>query len=243
MSQPLFGGVLTVGSLFWEHTPIRTHWRQTYLKAPATSLEVSVPIRYGRLSPSRSSTHTMIFTHAVETPLGVAKAIPFQTPIGRWEDLWEQALALAAAEGIRKQQPTVITSWAAVGLLINPLALDRNSELVTSLLRSWGDMFLDSAYFHSEDYAWNGGEKSPIDRLGMLQIPWPEALADWDLILATPTRPNLAGAPSPYDISQSMIQAQYFEYFHQNYLHGLRTFQDAEIFAALAQAGIQLPTS
>ena len=58
---------------------------------------MKVPIRYGRLS--RSKTYTMVY--APNTPFGQAKVVPCKNEIASFEDVVAQAAALWAAERTR----------------------------------------------------------------------------------------------------------------------------------------------
>jgi hypothetical protein len=63
-------GILIAGSLYWRAIPHRERWREQFLhKDLATA--VRAPIRYGRLS--RSKTYTMVY--APNTPAGQAKVV------------------------------------------------------------------------------------------------------------------------------------------------------------------------
>src|SRR5437660_1164648 len=115
----LKGGVIIIGSLIWDDSNIREDWRNKYLRTERTLTKV--PIRYGRESHTRHDTYTMIFSKSCEHTLGQGVILPFLQDILSFEELEKQAVALAIAEGIYKQDNTRLTShWGSVGLLINP---------------------------------------------------------------------------------------------------------------------------
>ena len=57
----LNGGVLIIGSLYWDKEKIRIDWRDTHLDF-TNARHISAPIRYGRVSSDRNCTFTMVFS-------------------------------------------------------------------------------------------------------------------------------------------------------------------------------------
>src|SRR4051812_12309125 len=89
----LSAGILIAGSLYWREVPHRVRWRDACLHLGGVT-SVNVPLRYGRLS--RSKTYTMVY--APGTPPGRAKAVPCESTVRSAEELVAQAAALWAAE-------------------------------------------------------------------------------------------------------------------------------------------------
>src|SRR6266511_2115410 len=63
-------GILIAGSLYWRTAPHREMWRDKFLRKDH-AMSVKAPIRYGRLSQSR--TYTMVY--APGSPMGQAKIV------------------------------------------------------------------------------------------------------------------------------------------------------------------------
>src|SRR5690242_10177654 len=93
------GGVLIIGSLFWDPHEIRRAWREKCLDMSKAQL-IPLPIRYGKISSERMFTHTMVFSQACKkkTHLGSGYVVPFRNNILDVNDLAEQAQEIIAAE-------------------------------------------------------------------------------------------------------------------------------------------------
>ena len=89
----------------------------------------------------------------------------------------------------------------------------------------------------------HGLDEGPaVDKSGFLRIDWPEtvndSLLEWDVLLATATRPTLDNGeyPSSRDIAQAWQTTKgqrEVKYFRENRKNEIKTFQDAEIEAML----------
>jgi hypothetical protein len=130
-NMQLTAGILIAGSLHWREVPHRIRWRDAYLRLDGVTA-VDVPLRYGRLSGSR--TYTMVY--APGTPPGRAKAVPCKHTVSSAEELVAQAAALWAAEqsGPRDPRPGELHSatWGCVALLPNP-----SRNIPSRLLDGW----------------------------------------------------------------------------------------------------------
>jgi hypothetical protein len=112
MDYNLNGGVLIIGSLFWQDDldqtkkdRLRKKWRSDRLIMDK-SIKVSVPIRYGRFSGSQEKgnlTYTMVFDSSLpKEKFGKAKAVPFKKSLSNWNELRVEVGALSGAEGTGK---------------------------------------------------------------------------------------------------------------------------------------------
>src|SRR5947209_6738240 len=124
-------GILIVGSLYWDCSPVRCAWRQNRLSR-AGEQRVKVPIRYGRRSDKHGKTFTMVFARSCSEPgrLGTGIVVPALTECVRPEQLIEEAEHLWTAEGGKKAN--ISDSWGAVCILQNPSA-----TLPQEILNAW----------------------------------------------------------------------------------------------------------
>jgi hypothetical protein len=93
-------GVLIVGSLAWDQSACRQDWRENRLRLEDRQL-VTAPIRYGRRSPARDNTYTIVFSadtirNGVGT--GVGLAVSFKEEIESPDSLISEARELWRAE-------------------------------------------------------------------------------------------------------------------------------------------------
>jgi hypothetical protein len=246
----LNGGVILIGSLFWEdHLQfnkgedfIRSDWRNQNLNMEH-SKSVPLPIRYGRRSSSRFNTYTMIFCNSVNPSQSKGVFVPFNDSINSFEELYIQAIALAKAEGIYKNNNRRITSsWGSVGILINP-QLEKIQPSISSYLHErWATLY--SGYqdtFNSDEYAIPS--VAPVfNQNGFLQIEWVDALNDFDFLLATPTIPNPKKQITEEEIVSAIMRSKnekypegYSNYFDCNRKSGIETLQDDVIVELKSQ--------
>ncbi len=231
----LRAGVLIVGSLVWDQSQIRQDWREASLRLDARQ-RVTAPISYGRLSPARDHTYTMVFSanqirDGVGT--GVALAVPFKKTIESTASLISEARELWRAES--KSSTTygtdVSATWGSVGLLLNPACAD-----IDDLLPAW-----ETAVSESPDYGALpiADSEQPIldDRTGLALFPWPR-LADsteslpLDALLFTPTHATIEYGryPSPDVVAEAWrSNPERAEYFWNNLKWGIETSKDSEI--------------
>ncbi len=223
------GGTIIIGSLLWEKTPIRIKWRELYLNDISTKSAVKVKIRYGRQSKSRQNTYSMIFSNHPTTEVGKAYILGFKETIKNARILENQAYALASAEGIWLDKPSLNKSWGTVGLLVNP-NIDSKDKIGADIIRRrWVEIYVNyKDSFKSDSYTIEN-EPPVIDNNGFLNIDWTEEMNDYDFLIATPVVPNIKRALSAKEIADKMIENNYFEYFDNNIANGITTFQDNEI--------------
>jgi hypothetical protein len=229
------GAVLIIGSLLWETNEnavkneqgkLREKWRETL--DIGKKIPLKVPIRYGRKSTSRKCTYTMIFSNSQKV-LGTAFIVPYLKEITSFEELKQQAIQLAEAEGIstrRNPNRLIAKSWGAVGIVFN-----NNSKNITNEIKDlWHNEFKE---FDNTGYGLDGEEVS-IKENGELnfQIEIPDSI---DYVFATPVKPNVSKYPTVERIAEAIIESnpRYDTYLKENYNNGIRTEGDEEIINLL----------
>lgn len=244
MTQEWYGGVLVVGSLYWDDDDTRMRWREEWLELEQAR-RVAAPIRYGRLSKSRGCTYTIVFSRLCLRPSydgGVGLAVPLKRPVGDTNSLLQAAYALWGAEAKSPDaQEKVCASWGVIGLLVNP---DRSGE---ELITGWSRAVRQQQTYRAPAHSKSEGPVIDSDS-GQLLIPWPQTSSgcplDLDFLLATATDPELLVSPQRYPSAERIAAAwigdrnQEVEYFRKNRRAGIRTFQDARIRRYLLEAGI-----
>ncbi len=228
----LNGGVLIIGSLFWDKSEVRTNWRTKYIDPIELAIDVSVPIRYGRISKTRNCTYSMVFSYEclVESNLGSAKFIAFKNNPVNLNSLWIQCHELIKAECNKEKISFCIHNWkwGALGICINPSAMDEKKDDINFLIDNWKNKYgkskpLKPKHFEVKD------EGLIFNDNGILAIQWPKKLDEFDFFIATATMPNLEDYPSPYRIAERMAVNEDESYFIKNNFCGISTFQDEDI--------------
>ncbi|MGA7280512.1 MAG: hypothetical protein WBZ40_01890 [Acidimicrobiia bacterium] len=214
--QTLDGAVLIVGSLIWDNDR-RREWRTAHLDSERAR-PVRAPIRYGRISESRNNTYTM--TLDADGATGVGALVPLARQIEDVQDLVREAEALWAAEDRNTGANALGSSWGCVGVLI------RSRDSLGHLAREWAANFTNRA----EPFP-------PVTRNGLLQIPWPADVetsepVEFDVILATANKP-VEGFVDSAVIAAAWCERGHESYFFNNVLNGIRTDQDASIWAEM----------
>jgi len=228
----LRGGVIIIGSLLWDDDQ-REIWRTESLDVE-TKIATALRIRYGRESPTRKHTYTMIFSNHPTTRLGNGYVVSLKRKIENREMLKDEAVALAEAEGLWNDAARFLSKdWGAVRLLVNK---DRSNA--SEISRIWAGVFHECRCDESQrrfDYSQFGiiGEVPIIDADGLMQIDWTPEMNGFDFLLATPTAPNPRKPLTPKAIAKKMFESNYTEYFDNNVANNIRTFQDEEILVHL----------
>lgn len=232
----LKGGVIIIGSLIWEDhlnndkvDNIRKEWRKQNLIDKFTLTKV--PIRYGRESQKREDTYTMIFSKSCEDNLGQGLILPFNEDIINFEGLERQAIVLAIAEGIYKENNLRLTSsWGSVGLLINPRLNEKDFTSKELIQKKWADIYRSySDTFIADNYKTRTENSSPITQEGFLNINWQSEMEAFDLLIATPVVPKPKSFLNANNIAQRMIDKGYQTYFQNNKQYKINTAADDEI--------------
>lgn len=215
-SKAMHGSILIVGSLLWDNGN-RAEWRRSRL-CINQKVSVQVPIRYGRRSRSRGNTFTM--TLSSDGPAGLAFLVPCKTAIVDVTALIAEAEALWKAERHEASSGEIGSSWGCVGVSF------RAGAELAGWLQPWAKNFdarITSAI-------------SPVDKYGVLQIPWPTTTLEnvpdnVDLFLATATKAE-PSCPSVEDIADAWLgqNGGYERYFFENVRHGIRTPDDGLIW-------------
>lgn len=223
------GGTIIIGSLLWDNSPIRHKWRTLCLNEITTKTPVKVKIRYGRQSQSRQNTYSMIFSNHPSTQYGQAYILGFKKIIKNARILESQAFALASAEGLWGDKPSLNKSWGTVGLLVNPNIDNKDKTGADIIRKRWAEIYknyIDT--FKSTKYCIDN-EPPVIDTNGFLNIDWTDEMNDYDFLIATPVVPNIKWPLTAKEIADIMKQNNYFEYFDNNTTNDITTFQDNEI--------------
>ena len=228
--MPLTAGVLIIGSLLWDSEKGRPAWRDARLNI-ASGQTVTAPIRYGRLSGTRGTSFTMVFSRLC--PMGHAKLVPCSHAISTVQDLIAEAECLWKAEQPDAEPNRIASTWGCVALLHNPL---RN--ISEEVLKGWTErVSREPDYGRVSQTKDEGILVSRED--GLLRIEWPGlaeggAPAEFDLVLATANDPRIKVSSPTYPTAQAIADAwnkagRHVEYFWKNTDSGIRTFQDDEI--------------
>jgi len=229
------GGTIIIGSLLWDKTPIRHKWRTLCLNDISTKTPVKVKIRYGRQSQSRQNTYSMIFSNHPTTEYGQAYILGFKEIIKNARILESQAFALASAEGLWGDKPSLNKSWGTVGLLINPNIDSKDKSGADIIKKRWAEIYQNyKDKFKSTEYRIDN-EHPVIDDNGFLNIDWTEEMNEYDFLIATPVVPNIKKALTAKEIADVMKENNYFEYFDSNVANDIITFQDNEIRQSLGR--------
>jgi hypothetical protein len=232
--------VFVIGSLFWDpdqgqNRGLRKRWRADRL-IMKEKIHVKAPIRYGRLSGSTNEEHyTMVFSKGCdnETSFGTAYVIAFRNKkIRSLKGIENQARFLSKAEGAndKKLCKGGNQKWCTIGLLFNT-SID--SEIRQNILTKWKELLKkDDGLNEFHDYK-IGTDESVLSDHGEILIKWPEAvdernqgkIDEFDLIIATCTKPNLSSYPT-IDNLRKCMQKDKRKYFYQNIMNGITTFED-----------------
>jgi hypothetical protein len=217
----LRAGILIIGSLFWDHDGGRDRWRRWRLDADRK--RIRVPIRYGRRSPSRRNTYTMVFSPLKSDDFGYGVIVGCRRRMGSAEDLMMEARWLWSAEtksvpsteGV-EPGPEVSASWGRVATLLAP------------------DVYVPDDFLQRlSSAAGTGDAELLVDDRSTLDIAWPspsggDMTIPYDLLLATTNRPTDKN-PTARMIAEAWSTNGYRDYFDNNQRAGITTFQDDDI--------------
>lgn len=255
------GGVIIIGSLFWENkdnaiqekesidlAEKRKNWRETYLDLnDEREKQHQLPIRYGRCSSSRKCTYTMVFSSLALPEKSFGLVIPYKEEIDFWEysNFEKQARLLADIEGISKgKTPHLKKLWACIGIYINPNSNDATKTKVNDYwakLKSTDKNYLEQSV---NDYKFENlkGDYSLLDINYCLK---PEVKIDTDIDFLFYTyikaenrklddeRKTIQNYPSPEEIANEILRSGYKTYFEENIARRITTFEDEKIKAFL----------
>ncbi len=196
---------------------------------------VWLPIRYGRLSPSRSNTYTMVFSTRCyrRKPLGTGWVIPCQRDVACFDDLLDEVCELAGAEGLNSW------TWGAVALL-----KEFSHRLPPGFLGQWRRYFASKTRSCRVIDTHLSSEWPALGKSGALRIRWPQPVegprVELDLLLATPTEPTIIRRnrvshryPSAQEVGAVFAKRNYPDYFINNIRNGITTPDDPQIWTAM----------
>lgn len=235
----LKGGILIIGSLFWQDDqdskPFhRRNWRNKQLLLK-DRLHVFAPIRYGRLSKKEDNeTFTMVLSKAVEekNELGTAFVVPFKnSSIRSLKGIQNQARFLSEAEGLNdKKIVKGKKKWCAIGILFNP---EIEITLKIEILNYWSSLIQKDGGFDPLEYCIHP-ESPIISSDGEILISWLKTvncknqniLDEFDFVLATCPKPTKY--PSIEELQEN-IKGDKREYFYNNLSNGITTYIDNSV--------------
>lgn len=233
-------GVIIIGSLFWETTEKRINWRKGL--AVDEKKIVNLPIRYGRQSlENRMGTYSMVFSNNVNHPkyLGKGLVIPFRKRVQSVQDFATQMIKLSEAEGISETR--IFKSWGTVCLIINPFI---EKEKQNEIIELWDNLVNQTRQNLTRGqsppeikmFGEENEQKSINDNLNLnlnLDNQFKNELKDFDALVATANAVKLNGSinkyPSIKQIAKAINDSKYFDYFLNNTLNSISTFQDKQI--------------
>jgi hypothetical protein len=232
-------GVLVLGSLLWDNSNGRKVWREHYFGENFQSqiIDIKVPTRYGRYSQGRKCP-TVVLSSAYlrDQNFGTAKFIPFKNQKMNFQELICSARDLSEAEGSSSRGFVKggTIKWCIITCL---LSNNFDSEEKEHFLDKWADNYTDEI---TEEFVgifkMDTEEESIISNKGNLKLKWSDSLSNFDLILATQTKPRKAIHDSSDYLNSTDLASQIFgkpEYFVKNKLNGISTPEDFEIIDVL----------
>lgn len=225
------GGILIVGSLIWDMSPIRVKWRKLCLIIENSKF-TPVRIRYGRCSATREDTYSIIMSNHPKTKPGQGIIVPFKSEIRSFRQLEKQAFTLSLAEGIWKEieKPKIYAGWGTVGLLVNPKINQKDKVSASLIIERWINLYENyKNEFDPNNYIISKNEPQVIDKNGFLKLEWTEEMNEFDFLLATPVKPRPRRLLKCEEISNRMNEKGYYSYFQNNRKSGIMTFQDKKI--------------
>jgi len=232
-------GILIIGSLYWDRSPVRCRWRQARLSGMGDR-RVRVPIRYGRKSSKRGNTYTMVFAKSCSEPgkLGTGLVAPACVECGKPEHLLEEAQYLWAAEQDSERVGGICADWGRACILLNPASTP--SEAIQ---KAWQAKIKAAGNAYTVPPTADGEGDILDATTGRALFDWPiddetqQPLRGFDLLIMTATVPTLTSRqyPAAKEIADAWKEdkLENILYFHNNRKYGITTFEDAQILAVL----------
>jgi hypothetical protein len=238
----LKGGVLIIGSLFWDPSELRHKWRKRAFKNYLEPVYTPMNIRYGRESKTRQKNYTMILSNHPSTRPGKAMILELKRPLKSFGALEKIAYELAEAEGIyvAPKKAKLVSKWGgSVGLWLNPKVDKTDAKIADEIRKKWAGIYSQYEYFKPAEYAITKKELPVISENGILEITSTKQMKDFDFLLATATKPNPQKQITARQIADRIIKTGNGEYFFKNREHNITTFQDKEVLKLLKTHGFK----
>ena len=244
------GGVILIGSLFWENEKNaiqrpesmllarkRRIWRKKNLLI-RKRVKHRLPIQYGRSSSSRDDTYTMVFSNSTMKCQGQGIVIPYRHIFNfqNFSEFKKQALMLADVEGITQNETNelLVRSWGCIGIYVN-----QHSKYHSKVKKFWETLkLLDNGYVKrkSSGYSFRN-ENSLLNEDFTLNK---EVVIDTnlDFLFFTYIKPkhltnNLHQYPTPQEIAAIINQSGYKTYFTENVKSQILTYNDKAILGLI----------
>ena len=217
------GGILIIGSLFWEdhqerHKNLRKNWRSKRLSMK-DKIHIMAPIRYGR--KSKNSSYTMVFSKQVEinNTLGTAYFVPFKKELKSFKTLSNQAEYLSEAEGAEdvKLVKGGNRKWCVIGILFNPKF---NIEEKNEILKLFAKKLIADGLVDEYANLRVAPEPTILSKQGEINISWPSTinikeqkiLDTFDFMLATCTqaKPDNSYPSIKINNSYRLLELQFY---------------------------------
>jgi len=250
------GGVLFLGSLFWEDErnaiqeresidlgKYRKDWRKDFLALDKNSVQqVPLPIGYGRKSTSRNNTFTMVLTRNYWKNQGKGLIAPYIDRINfsNLNSFKAQIKKLAIAEGIYKEgNENFVADWGAVAIYINP---DSSDEKQNKIKENWSRIIKDTNGNYINGYGKNINNFTWKKGDSLLNTDYVLSLdliidTELDFLFCTYMQPNYKNPSGQRDYPSAKIIGEamktYSTYFFQNNISKIVTAEDDEIFKSI----------
>lgn len=174
----------------------------------------------------------MTYSTSCDVPgkLGRGIILPFKDHINNTDYLIDQALQMAKAEGIFKieKNPSIISDWGIVALLINPKIKKENYQLYTEVIEAWKDeLGKKHIKIIPEQYKLIDDKDPIVTDDGLLNIKWREEMDDFDILIATLNKPVSNRKLDILEVAEKFRKNK--EYIDKNISIGISTFQDNDI--------------
>ncbi len=229
----LKGGVLMIGSLYWqdylnEGDTNRRDWRDDALIIDK-AISISVPIRYGRFSTGES--YTMIFDKELdEAKYGIAKAVPFNKTISSIDEIISQTKAMSKVEGHNNKliKGSIKPAWGVCGIIFNP---NINPEEKESILSAWEHSLKENPAGYTEFISKHNNYS--LSNKGEFLFDFPSEASKLDFLIAISTKPENKEGIEYLTVEEIAIHVKNRDYFYPNIKHGITTFQDDDIKSLL----------
>jgi len=236
----LKAGIIIIGSLLWDNSKKRKFWRKNYLNK--RKINVSLPIRYGRISSSRMDTYTMTYCPKLnKKDYGQGIILEFKDPITSLDHLKEISENTIRVERdktkeewkvIKSGEPfTLNWNWGVLGICINPKHKQEDvfSKDISEILELWKNSLVN---FNPNKFSLNG-EPLMINKDGVFVIDWTESINKFDFLISVIVEPNTETEDGKYPdanrIAKKMYEGNYYSYFINNIENSIHTNVDEEI--------------